>query len=186
MARKSLDEMLADLSVAFPDNNTGAITPVVLRSYFDDLIKAIRPSYALLTRDVAVAQAITTAAAPLVFTSSDIAAAQGEYAATPGIGRITRLDKGVTEFQFTADMSSPSNSPRLLTFTLYKNGVATPFQQTQQLTVTGEVSSLTFTAIQSHSALANYDMYVKSSVNETITFSKMVLVAQTIPANSPV
>ena len=186
MARKSLNEMLADLSVSFPDNNTGAITPVVLRSYFDDLIKAIRPSYALLTRDVAVAQAITTAAAPLVFTSSDIAAAQGEYTALPASGRITRLDAGVCQFNFTADISSPSNSTRLLTFTLYKNGVPTAFKQSQSFGTAGEVISVTFGALQSNPALANYDMYVQSSVAETFTFSEMLFLAQTIPANNPV
>jgi hypothetical protein len=186
MARKSLDQMLADLLTSFPDNNTKFITPLVLRTYLDDLIKAIRPSYAWLIRDAAVAQAVTVAPAPLVFTSAELNFAQGEYSATPTIGRITRLDAGVCQFNFTADIASPSNSPRLLTFTLYKNGVATPFQQSQQFTVAGEVISLTFSAIQSSSAAANYDMYVKSSVNETFTFSNMVLVAQTIPANSPV
>jgi hypothetical protein len=186
MARKSLDQMLADLLTSFPDNNTKFITPLVLRTYFDDLIKALRPSYAWLIRDAAVVQAVTVAPAPLVFTSAEINFAQGEYSAVPATGRITRLDGGVVQFNFTADISSPSNSARLITFTIYKNGVPTPFKQSQQLTVSGEVVSLSFGAVQSSATAANYDMYVQSSVNENITFSNMVWLAQTVPANNPV
>jgi len=185
MARKSLDEMLADLPVSFPDNITGVITPAIVRLYFDNLIKAIRPSYAILSRSAAVTQAVTTVAAPLVFTSADTSSSQGEYTANAAVGRITRLDKGVTQFQFAGNVSSPSNSPRLLTFTIYKNGVASPFQQSQQFTTAGEIVSLTFPAIQSSSTAADYDMYVKSSVNDTFTFSNMVFIAQTIPSNTP-
>jgi len=186
MARKSLDQMLADLITAFPDNNTKLITPTILRTYLDDLIKAIRPSYAWLSRQAPVAQAVTVAPVPLVFTAVEITYAQGEYTANASVGRITRLDVGVCQFNFTADISSPSNSPRVLTFTLYKNGVATPFRQSQSFSVVGEVLSVSFSAIQSSSLPANYDMYVQSSVNETFTFSEMVFLAQTIPANNPV
>jgi hypothetical protein len=186
MARKTLDQMLADLLTSFPDNNTKFITPLVLRTYLDDLIKAIRPSYAWLFRQVGVAQAVTVAPVRLVFTAVEITYAQGEYTANASVGRITRLDPGVCQFNFTADISSPSNSTRVLTFTLYKNGVATPFRQSQSFSVTGEVLSVSFGAIQSSSLPADYDMYVQSSVNETFTFSEMVFLAQTLPANSPV
>jgi len=186
MARKSLDQMLADLITAFPNNNAKFITPLVLRTYLDDLIKALRPAYAWLVRQAGVAQAVTVAPVPLVFTSAELTYAQGEYTAVPGSGRITRLDAGVCQFNFTADISSPSNSTRLLTFTLYKNGVPSPFKQSQTFSVTGEVISVTFGAIQSSSLPADYDMYVQSSVNETFTFSEMVFLAQTLPANSPV
>ena len=186
MARKTLNQMLADLLTSFPDNNTKFITPLVLRTYLDDLIKALRPSYAWLVRQAGVAQAVTVAPVQLVFTASELAFAQGEYSANAAIGRITRLDAGVCQFNFTADVSSPSNSKRLLTFTLYKNGVATPFRQSAEFGVANEVISVSFSAIQSSSLPANYDMYVQSSVNETFTFSEMVFLAQTLPANSPV
>ena len=186
MARKTLDQMLADLLTSFPDNNTKFITPLVLRTYLDSLIKALRPSYAWLVRQVGVAQAVTVAPVPLVFTSAEIGFAQGEYTALPASGRITRLDAGVCQFNFTADISSPSNSTRLLTFTLYKNGVPTAFKQSQSFGTAGEVISVTFGALQSNPALANYDMYVQSSVAETFTFSEMLFLAQTIPANNPV
>jgi len=184
MARKSLDQMLADLLTAFPDQNTKFITPAILRTYFDDLIKALRPSYALLRRDTAVAQAVTVLPIPLVFTVADVTASQGEYTANASVGRITRLDAGTVNFQFAASVSSPSNSPRTLTFSLYKNGVATPFRQSQTFNVIGEVISLSFPAIQFNNGVANYDMYVESSVADTFTFSNMGLVAQTIPVNN--
>jgi len=186
MARKTLDQMLAGLLTSFPDNNTKFITPLVLRTYLDDLIKAIRPSYVWLFRQAPVAQAVTVAPVQLVFTAAEITYAQGEYTANASVGRITRLDAGVCQFTFTASISSPSNSVRLLTFTLYKNGVATPFRQSQSFNVIGEVLSITFGAVQSSSLPADYDMYVQSSVNETFTFSEMVFLAQTVPANSPV
>ena len=186
MARKTLDQMLAGLLTSFPDNNTKFITPLVLRTYLDDLIKAIRPSYAWLFRQAPVAQAVTVAPVQLVFTAAEITYAQGEYTANASVGRITRLDAGVCQFNFTADVSSPSNSPRLLTFTLYKNGVATPFRQSQSFSASGDVLSVTFGAIQSSSLPADYDMYVQSSVNETFTFSEMAFLTQTLPANNPV
>jgi len=188
MARKTLDQMLANLLTAFPDNNTKFITPLVLRTYFDDLIKALRPSYAWLVRQAPVppGQLVTVAPVRLVFTADELTFAQGEYSAAFATGRITRLDAGVCQFNFTADVSSPSNSTRLLTFTLYKNGVATPFRQSQTFSTAGEVLSVSFGAIQSSSLPADYDMYVQSSVNETFIFSEMVFLAQTLPANSPV
>jgi len=186
MARKTLDRMLEDLITAFPNNNTKFITPAGIRAYFDDLIKALRPSYAWLSRTTGAAQAVTVAPVPLTFAAAEISFAQGEYTASQAIGRITRLDAGVCQFNFTADISSPSNSTRVLTFTLYKNGVATPFRQSQSFSVSGEVLSVSFGAIQSSSIAANYDMYVQSTVNETFTFSEMVFLTQTIPANSPV
>lgn len=44
MARKSFQELAADLPVAFPDNNTELITPAILRGYLDSFLQAIRPS----------------------------------------------------------------------------------------------------------------------------------------------
>jgi hypothetical protein len=185
MARKSLDQMLADLLTSFPDQNTKFITPAILRQYLDDLIKAIRPSYAwLFIATPPVPQAVTTAAAPLVFTSSEISFSQGEYTANPVVGRVTRLDPGTTEFSFTADVSSPSNSPRTLTFTLYKNGIPAVFRQSVVFSVAGEVISVTFNAIQYNNVAANYDMYVSSNVNETFSFSEVVFLARTVPVNN--
>lgn len=185
MARKSLNEMLADLLTSFPDNNTKFITPAILRTYFDNFIKVIRPSYALLRRDTGVAQAVTTVDTPLVFTTSDVTASLGEYTANAAIGEIARVDGGGTvNFTFTAGISSPSNSNRLLTFTLYKNGVAIPFRQSQSFNVANETLSLSFNALHFNATAATYSMRVQSSVNETFTFSNMVLVAQTIPVNS--
>jgi hypothetical protein len=185
MARKSLNEVIAALATAFPDNNTKFITPAGLRTFLDDFIKAIRPSYAILTRDAAVTQAVTTVDTPLVFTASDVTASLGEYTATPATGSITRVDgDGTSMFSFTTDVSSPSNSNRLLTFTLYKDGVASPFRQSQSFNVLGELISISFSAIQFKSTSATYSMRVQSSVNETFTFSNMVLVAQTVPVNS--
>jgi hypothetical protein len=51
MARKTIAQLLADVNAEFPDNTTGAITPAIIRSFFDALIESFAPAYAYLTRE---------------------------------------------------------------------------------------------------------------------------------------
>jgi hypothetical protein len=184
MARKSMVELLSQLTVDFPDNAIGAITPAILRGYYTDFINAVRPAYALLERQLGVAQAVTTVDAPLVFTSADITSANGEMTATAVSGQIGRVDKGTTRFTFTADLLQGTNSARTITFTLYEAGVPTIWAQSIVLSSNTQIESLTFTALVYEATAVNYSMQVKSSVNETITFSNMALIAEIVPVNS--
>jgi hypothetical protein len=185
MARKSMTELLADLGTMFPDNTTGLITPQILRDYFTNYINAIRPAYALLERQLGVTQALTVAPAPVVFTSSDVTSALGEYTATANIGRITHLIPGTVRFTFTADLLPPANQTRTITFTLYKNGVATPWRQSISTSASGVIESVGFTAIlYDGGSNVNYDLYVQIDVATTFTLSNMVVVAETVPVNA--
>jgi hypothetical protein len=185
MARKSMVELLAELTTQFPDNTTGLITPATVRNYFTNLINAIRPAYALLDRSAGVTQALTVAPAPLVFTTSDVTSALGEYTANAAVGRITHLIPGTVRFTFTADLLPPANQTRTVTFTLYKGGVATPWRQSITTTASGVTESISFMAIlYDGGSNVNYDMYVQIDVATTFTLSNMVLVAETVPVNA--
>jgi hypothetical protein len=184
MARKSFQELLAELSVDFPDNTTGLITPAKVRTYFTNLLNATIPAYAILDRRTGATQAITTTDAPLVFTSADIAKANGEMTADAAVGRISRIDKGTTRFDFTADLLEATNATRTLTFTLYRGAVPTVWAQSVTLTSNAQTESLTFSLIVTDPSATDYSMRVRSSANETVTFSNMALVASVQPVQA--
>lgn len=184
MARKSFAELAADLLTSFPNNSSGAITPQILRDYFTSFLNAIIPAYAILDRIPPVVQLIAVTDAPLVFTNADTLKANGELTANAAGGEIGRVDKGTTRFDFTADVLSASNSPRTITFTLYRAGVPTVWAQSIVLTSNAQIESLSFTAIVTDPTAENYSMQVKSSVAETIIFSNMVLVGEIVPVQS--
>ena len=47
MPRKSIVELTAQAAASFPDNNTGAITPALLRTMITDFLHAIAPAYGI-------------------------------------------------------------------------------------------------------------------------------------------
>jgi hypothetical protein len=184
MARKSMSELLAELLTSFPDQNTKFITPAILRGYFTDFIDAIRPAYALLTRDVGVAQAVTVAPAPLQFTNADITAGLGEFTANAATGLIHRNIPGTLRFTFTADLLPAVNATRTLAFTIYKDGVPTVWRQSITTTALAITESVGFVALIYAAAAADYQMYVSADVATSFTFSAMTLVAEVVPVNA--
>jgi hypothetical protein len=184
MARKSFAELLSELTTFFPDNNTKQITAADVRDYFTGLLNAIIPAYAILERRTGVAQAVTTTDTPLVFTSADLSSANGEMTANAAIGQISRVDKGTTRFTFTADLLEATNSTRTITFTLYRGAVPTVWAQSIVLTSNAQTESLSFDMIVEDATATDYSMRVRSSANETVTFSNMVLVAEVVPVQS--
>jgi len=184
MARKSMTELLAELLTSFPNQNTKFITPAILRGYFTDFIDAIRPAYALLTRDVGVAQAVTVAPAPLQFTSADVTAGLGEFTANAATGLVARNIPGTVRFTFTADLLPAVNASRTLTFTLYKDGAPTTWRQSITTTAIGITESVAFVGLIYAAAAANFQMYVSVDVATSFTFSAMTLVAEVVPVNA--
>jgi hypothetical protein len=184
MARKSFQELLAELTTFFPDNNTKQITAADVRNYFTEFLQAIIPAYAVLERRTGVAQAVTTVDAPLVFTAADTAKANGEMTANAAIGQVSRVDKGTTRFTFTADLLEATNNTRTLTFTLYRGAVPTVWAQSVTLTSNALVESVSFDAITTDPTATDYSIRVRSSANETVTFSNMVLVAEVVPVQA--
>ena len=184
MARKSMTELLAELLTSFPDQNTKFITPTILRGYFTDFINAIRPAYAILTRSAGVAQAVTVAPAPLQFTTADVTAGLGEFTANAATGLISRNIPGTVRLSFSADLLPTTNSTRTVTFTIYKDGVATAWRQSITTTALAITESVAFVGLIYAAAPANFQMYVSVDVNQSFTFSEMIFVAEVVPVNA--
>ena len=186
MARPSLQSVQTLANTDFADNNTGAITPQKLREWIAKMIEAIRPAYAYLSRVAATVQPITTVAAPVVFdTGVRSPIGELEYAISLlGAGNpntISRVDPGTTRFTFTADILPAVNTNLTLTFTLMKNGSATPWKQSLTMSSNTITESISFAAIEYLNAAAVYRMDVQSTANVNITFSNMTLVAESVP-----
>jgi hypothetical protein len=180
MARKSLEEVSADASVAFPDNTSGEITPLVLRNWIGELLMAIRPAYGYLNRVGPTVQALTTAFAALVFDSATLSPVV-DYTLSAPTGKITRNEKGTTRLTFSADISPTANANNLVTFQVFKNGVATPWTVSVMLTATGVTESVSLVGIEYLNGIADYELKVKAGTAGNFNMSNLIFVAETVP-----
>jgi len=182
MARKSLKEVLTDSGIFFPDNNTGQITPTGLRTWIAELIGAISPGYAYIVRPGPTVQAMTAVPAALVFDTATVTnSGQADYTANAAAGEIVRVERGTTRLTFTADITPPTNSNSNLTFTLFKNGVATVWRVSVTLTAIAVKESVSMSMIDYNSSAAIYTMHASSNANGNYSFSEMELVAEVVP-----
>jgi len=180
MARMSLQEVTSSAAALFPDNTTKQITPARMRQFISELIGAIRPAYGYLSRSANVVQALTTTPSPLVMDTGSVSPIV-DYTLTPALARIQRNEKGVTNFTFTCDVLGSSNTTRQVTFTLFRNGVATAWRQTVTLTTSTITEGVSFPAIEYLNGIAQYQLMVSCDAAYSVTFSNVVFVAETIP-----
>jgi len=122
MARKSINELIAQATADFPDNVSGLITPAKLRQWALDFLNSISPAYGYLTKELPSAQTLGLTPALITFTTAYDSDPSQTTSAVPA-STITRAEKGTSTFQFSADLECQVG--RFITFTLYKDGVAT-------------------------------------------------------------
>jgi hypothetical protein len=155
MPRKSIVELTAQAIASFPDNVTGLITPALLRTMFEDFLKAIAPAYGICqkTAPQTVNLGLTpTAIAYTTAQSSDI----NQLLASAALGEIERLERGTSTINFTMDIECATN--RFITATLFKDGVATPWRITANGAGTGNPVGMALTAIDYADPAATYDV----------------------------
>jgi hypothetical protein len=182
MARKSFVELSNELLTSFPDNITGVITPAILRSYFNDFLQAIRPSYGGLSREAPNVQTLGVADAPLSFETGFVSDVP-DYTTIAGTGTITRLEAGTTRLTFTTTMEGTVG--RVVTVTLYRNGVATPWRVSGTLQGAGKPVDVVLVAILYLGSQATYQYQVKADTASTATtFSNVDALAETVPVNA--
>lgn len=182
MARKSFVQLEAELTTVFPDNITGLITPAILRSYFIEFLHAIRPAYGLLSRTTPNAQTLQLADAPVVFESSQVSDVP-DYSATPATGVLNRLEAGSTAINFNCSVEGPTG--RIVTVTLYKNGVTTAWKGSATLQGNTKPVEIAFVALNYEGGAAAYQIQAKCDTGGTsVIFSSMDAVAQTVPVNN--
>jgi len=157
MARPSLEEVLADAATSFPDNISGAITPLILRTWIGKLVEAIRPAYGYVFR-VTGTQVVGINDTPVVCDNS-FSSAVTHYALTPATGTIHSLKNGVNELCFKCSIDGSNGTG--VTVTLYKNGVATPWRVSTTLAGSGNFQSISMNAIEYSGFPANYQVQIK-------------------------
>jgi hypothetical protein len=179
MPRPSLTQVLATSANLLVDNTIGLISPADIRQVFTDLVNAIRPAYAILSQSAPVVQALTTTPNPLVCSAGAVGPVI-DFVLTPATCNASRTDPGVTRFEFTADVQGSSNTTRLVTFHLYRNGAPTNWKQSVSLTTSTLLVSVTFPALEYINAPANYQMKVFCDANYNVTFSNVEFLCETV------
>lgn len=181
MPRKSLVELEAQAAATIESNVIGAVSAADVRQMFLDFINAIRPGYGQLTIVGSKNQVVSIAPSLLTFTGqSDSNPAQ--TTSTFANGRIARTERGMSRINFTMDVET--NSGRFVTFTLMKNGVATPWKQTINGGGSGNPVCLSFSALDYADPAATYSIFVSAEQNNTtVTFANGGFVVELVPVN---
>jgi hypothetical protein len=174
MARPSLSQVLADAATSFPDNISGAITPLILRTWIGKLVEAIRPAYAYVSR-VTGTEVVGISDIPVVCDTSFVSGVV-DYTPTPATSILQRLEHGVTVLEFTADVVGTNGT--IVTFTLYQDGAATPWRVSGTLAGAGKPVSVAMSAILSSTSQASYQMQMKIDTgSQTLTLSNVLFTA---------
>lgn len=181
MSRKSFVQLSADLLTSFPDNISGAITPLVLRTYIQAFLDAIRPAYGYLDlTSWSISLGLTDI--PIVF-ATGVVSDVPDYTITPGTGTIIRLEAGTTRLTFNADVEAPTG--RVITFTLYVNGASTLWRTSVVAQGTGKPISVSLPILTYHGAQATFQLQVKADQTTTATvITEAILIAETVPVNA--
>lgn len=182
MARKTITELYAQATADFADNTSGAITPIKLRQFCQDFLDTVRPSYAAIVLTTGIPVSVSTT--DTVFSWSSIVAAQApDWTVSLGSGNISRANgPASTQINFSIDCVAPNNS--ITIFTLYVDGVATPWVISNTSTSASDIQSFAFSAVSYSANLTpTYQIRAKSNGTNTVTLSNGVLVCQNIPVN---
>ena len=153
-----------------------------MRDYFVAFLHAIRPAYTLLTRTTPNAQTLQLTDTPVVFESSYVSDVP-DYSATAATGSVIRLEAGSTGITFNCSVEGALG--RIVTVTLYKNGVATSWRGSTTLQGAGKPVEITFTSLSYEGSAATYQLQAKcDTAGTSVTFSSMDVLAQTTPVNA--
>jgi hypothetical protein len=126
MTRKTILALLAQADETLPDNDTGAITPAVLRDMVRDIVETFSPGYGAMSSVTLTMAALGTT--PRAIPYQTLLAQTPEFVCVPAAGTIKRLAQGlpttVNRVSFNADVAAPSGAE--VAFALYRNGTAVP------------------------------------------------------------
>lgn len=183
MARKSINELIAQATADFPDNTGGLVTPAKLRNWAIDFLNSIAPAYGVLQiTPGTLNQTLNIAPQLLVFNSAYNSDPAQTTAAVPA-STVQRAEKGNSTINFVIDFECQTG--RFVTFTLYKNGVATPWRVTGNGGGNGNPVAVALTAVDYADPAATYAIYASCEVNGTaVTLSNAALVVQVEPVKS--
>ena len=181
MPRKSITELTAQADATLPDNATQLITPAAVRNMIKDFLNTMRPAYAAATITTPVVKALTTTDSALALETT-ISNSPADFTINLPTGLVTQAAHGTVRVNFTVDVQYPNNS--ITTFTLYADGVATPWAISNTSTSATDLQSYALSAINYSSALTpTYQIRVKSNGSNSVTLSNGALVVENVPVN---
>jgi len=127
MTRKTVSELLAEVDASFPDNNTGQITPALLRTMFKDFLDSVRPTTVSFYRQTPISPSTPS---PITLGWEFLAGVPSPdfTASAPNLGRFARLGNN-TQTNFVVDLTVKVPTGAKLTVGLYKNGVDTGYSE---------------------------------------------------------
>jgi hypothetical protein len=181
--RKSIQELIAQATADFPDNVIGLITPAKLRQWAIDFLNSISPAYGYLTLTGPLTQTFGLTPALVVMQAAFNSDPSQTTAAVPA-STVTKVERGNVTINFTMDMET--NNGRFITFTIYKDGAATPWRVTGNGGGAGNPVSVALTAVD-YAADPNtvYDIRATAEVAGTsVTMSNGGFVLQVEPVRS--
>ena len=182
MARKSILELIAQVNATFPDNSSGLITPAVLRAFCIDFLTAVSPAYAYMTKAAPSAQVLGLVSSLVVF-SAVFDSDPAQTTTVVPASTITRAERGTSTINFTVDMECITG--RFVTFTIFKNGVATPWRVTGNGGGTGNPVAVALTAVDYADPAAVYSVQATCETNGTsVILSNMGMVLAVEPVRS--
>jgi hypothetical protein len=182
MPRKSVTELELQADTTLEDNVTKNISAADVRTLIKDFLNAFRPAYGTLT--LTGAPVINLGLTPVKAQwnnaqDSDI----NQTSSSAATGRITRTDRGTSEITFTMDFECTQG--RLVSFTLYKNGAATPWRVTATGAGSGKPVGVAFSAIDYADPAAYYEIFAECDTASTATtMSNGSCVLKVAPVNS--
>ena len=182
MARKSINELIAQATADFPDNVTGLITPAKLRQFCIDFLNAIAPAYGYLTLAGPTSQTFGLTPALMVFSAAYDSDPSQTTSSVPA-STVARSERGTATINFTADIEAANG--RFITFTLFKDGVATTWRVTGNGGGVGNPVAVALTAIDYADPAAVYDIRATAEVAATnVTLSNAGFIISIDPVRS--
>lgn len=184
MTRKSITELYTQATETIQDNTTGEVSPADVRQLIQDFLDTIRPSYGGCAIDATgVSKAVTTAFSPFVWeTLIDTGSADWNSSAASGSAYRSN-GPATTRITFSADVVAPNNM--IVTFTLFKNGVATPWSISLTSTSSTDIQAVSLAGLDYEpGADINYQMQVKGSVNGNIVISNAAFMVENVPVDA--
>jgi hypothetical protein len=182
MTRRTITELVAQANATLEDNAIGAISPADVRNMILDFLDTIRPSYAAISIGTGISKAVTTAFSTFTW-SSTIEAQAPDWGVSLASGTCQRSGgPATTRLTFNADVVAPNNS--ITTFSLFVNGVQTPWAVSNTSTSATDTQSFSLAAIvYDANTDIQFQIQVKSTVSTNIVISNASFVCENVPVN---
>ena len=179
MARKTMVELLAEISANFPNNTTQLISPAKLREFCTDFVDSVTVSYGILSSPSLV-QVVGSSDQLLPWVSTYLVQSP-EFTTNPATGTIRR-DQNivVNEINVNIDLAMAANRECIMS--LYANGVPTIWRAKAVGNGTTRPETISLVAVNYSAVPVNYQLFIQADAPGTsITFSNGVFAINSVP-----